>query len=84
MAHLLITDDAVTIEMSRGEKPGLVISSVYNGYWYWGRPSPAQLRADWDITAPGQRDAWERGDKRAFWPYGLSLREVFSADPSEG
>lgn len=41
-------------------------------------------RPDWDITAPGQRDAWERGDKSAFWPYGLSLREVFAADPSEG
>jgi hypothetical protein len=76
-------------------EPGLVISSVYNGYWYWGRPSPAQLRADlravtekvrpdWDITAPGQRDAWERGDKSAFWPYGSSLREVFAADRSEG
>jgi peroxiredoxin len=72
-------------------EPGLVIYSVYNGYWYWGRPSPAQLRADlravtekvrpdWDITAPGQRDAWERGDKSAFWPYGLSLTEVFAAD----
>jgi hypothetical protein len=76
-------------------EPGLVIYSVYNGYWYWGRPSPAQLRADlravtekvrpdWDITAPGQRDAWERGDKSVFWPYGLSLREVFAADASEG
>jgi hypothetical protein len=20
-------------------KPGLVIHSVYNGYWFWGRPS---------------------------------------------
>jgi hypothetical protein len=20
-------------------KPGLVIHSVYDGYWYWGRPS---------------------------------------------
>jgi hypothetical protein len=27
-------------------EPGLVIYSVYNGYWYWGRPSPAQVRAD--------------------------------------
>ena len=76
-------------------EPGLVIYAVYNGYWYWGRPSPAQLRTDlravtekvrpdWDITAPGQRDAWERGDKSAFWPYGMSLQEVFAADPSAG
>ena len=57
-------------------EPGLIVYAVYNGYWYWGRPSPAQLRTDlravtekvrpdWDITAPGQRDAWERGDKSA-------------------
>jgi hypothetical protein len=76
-------------------EPGLVIYSVYNGYWYWGRPAPAQLRADlravtekvrpdWDITAPGLRDAWERGDKSAFWPYGKTLREVFAAEPSAG
>jgi hypothetical protein len=55
-------------------EPGLVIYTVYNGYWHWGRPSPAQLRADlravtekvradWDITAPGQRDAWERATR---------------------
>ena len=39
------------------------------------------MRPDWDITAPGQRDAWERGDKSALWPYGKSLREVLGADP---
>ena len=70
-------------------EPGLVIYSVYNGYWYWGRPSPGQLRADlravtekvrpdWDISAPAQREAWERGDKTAFWPYGKTLRQVFA------
>ena len=20
-------------------KPGLVVHSIYNGYWFWGRPS---------------------------------------------
>ena len=39
---------------------------------------------NWDITAPGQRQAWERGDKSAFWPYGKTLREVFAADAVEG
>src|SRR3954465_13614011 len=24
-------------------KPGLVVHSIYNGYWYWGRPSTADL-----------------------------------------
>jgi peroxiredoxin len=74
-------------------EPGLVIYSVYNGYWYWGRPSSAELRADlravtekvrpdWDITAPGVRQAWERGDKGSFWPYGKTLSQVFAEDRS--
>jgi peroxiredoxin len=71
-------------------EPGLVIHSVYNGYWYWGRPGPEDLRrdlrdvtrkvrTDWDLGAPGMREAWERGDKNQFWPYGKSLKEVFAA-----
>ena len=27
-------------------KPGLVIHSIYNGYWFWGRPSVEDLRRD--------------------------------------
>ena len=27
-------------------KPGLVIHSIYNGYWYWGRPSVDDLTRD--------------------------------------
>jgi peroxiredoxin len=60
--------------------PGLVIHSIYNGYWYWGRPSPEDLRRDlrevtrrirpdWDLSLPGLREAWERGDRSRFWPY---------------
>ena len=73
-------------------EPGLLIYSVYNGYWYWGRPAPAQLRADlravtekvrpdWDIADPAHRAAWERGDKTAFWPYGKTLGQVFAEVP---
>ena len=62
---------------------------MYNGYWFWGRPSPADLRRDlrevtlkirpdWDLGAPGLRQKWETGDKKEFWPYGKSLREVVS------
>lgn len=58
-------------------KPGLVIHSVYNGYWFWGRPSVADLwsdlrevtreiRPDWDLSKPGLREAWEAGDYSAF------------------
>jgi peroxiredoxin len=70
--------------------PGLEILKIYMGYWYWGRPSVEELRADlreatrrirpdWDLSAPGLREAWERGEKARFWPYGKSLREVFAA-----
>jgi peroxiredoxin len=70
-------------------EPGLVIYSVYNGYWFWGRPGPEDLRRDlravtekvrldWDLGKPGLREMWERGDRNSFWPYGKSLKEVFA------
>jgi peroxiredoxin len=70
-------------------EPGLVIHSMYNGYWYWGRPGAEDLRrdlrevtmkirSDWDLGKTGLREAWDRGDKSAFWPYGRSMREVFA------
>jgi hypothetical protein len=54
-------------------KPGRVIYSIYNGYWFWGRPSIADLwrdlriatseiRPDWDLGTPGLREAWKAGD----------------------
>jgi peroxiredoxin len=59
-------------------KPGLVIHSVYNGYWFWGRPSfddlwhdlrdaTREIRPDWDLGAPGLREAWEAGDRSSFY-----------------
>lgn len=61
-------------------EPGLVIYTIYNGYWYWGRPTPDDLRhdlravtsrtsTDWDLAAPGLRERWDAGDKTMFWPY---------------
>lgn len=60
-------------------EPGLIVYSIYNGYWYWGRPSLSDLRSDlraifqkrpdWDITAPGMREAWDKGEKGSFFPY---------------
>jgi len=58
-------------------KPGLVIHSVYNGYWFWGRPSTedlrrdlraasAEIRPDWDLSTPGLREAWDAGDVSHF------------------
>ncbi len=53
-------------------KPGLVVHSIYNGYWFWGRPSfvdlwrdlravTRELRPDWDLSTPGLREAWDAG-----------------------
>jgi hypothetical protein len=55
-------------------KPGLIIHSLYNGYWYWGRPSiddlrrdlrevTREIRPDWELAAPGLREAWDAGDR---------------------
>ena len=59
-------------------KPKLVIYSVYNGYWYWGRPSiedlrrdlravTGEIRPDWGLGSPGLRKAWEAGDRSTFF-----------------
>ena len=61
-------------------EPGLIIYSIYNGYWFWGRPSPDDLwrdlravtrkvRPDWELDAPGLREAWQKGEKQKFYPY---------------
>lgn len=61
--------------------PGLEIRRIYNGYWYWGRPTNAELhrdlreitrsvRPDWQIDTPELREEWERGKRDSFFPYG--------------
>jgi len=61
-------------------KPGLLIHRVYNGYWFWGRPSTADLwhdlravtseiRPDWDLSAPGLRNVWDLGRRSPFHGY---------------
>jgi peroxiredoxin len=58
-------------------KPGLVVHKIYNGYWFWGRPSFDELwrdmrevfsevRPDWDLSTPGLREAWDKGDYSSF------------------
>jgi peroxiredoxin len=60
--------------------PGLVVHKIYNGYWFWGRPSTQDLwndlrevtracRPDWDLAAPGLRENYDTGDKKLHWPY---------------
>ena len=58
-------------------KPGLVIHSIYNGYWFWGRPTVVDLwhdlrdvtreiRPDWDLSTPG---CARRGNAGDFSPF---------------
>src|SRR4051794_24700004 len=69
-------------------EPGLVVFKIYDGYWFFGRPTVEELRQDlrsvlkkcrpdWDITRPEIRAAWERGEKERFYPYGKSYAKVF-------
>ncbi len=69
--------------------PKLVVHTIYNGYWFFGRPTIEELRLDlravlqkcrpdWDITKPELRAAWARGDKASFYPYGKSFAQVFA------
>ena len=57
--------------------PGLRVFRIYNGYWYWGRPTAEELhrdlrevlreiRPDFDLSAPGLREAWDRGEREKF------------------
>jgi len=71
-------------------QPGLVIYRIYNGYWFWGRPSTAELwqdlrsisskvRPDWDLSTPGLRERWDAGDHAPF--HGWNKR---GAKPPQG
>jgi peroxiredoxin len=68
-------------------EPGLRVYKIYNGYWFFGRPTVEELRLDlravlrrcrpdWDINSTEQRSAWERGDKAGFHPYGRTQAQA--------
>src|SRR5579871_356446 len=70
-------------------EPGLVIYRIYNGYWYFGRPTMDELRhdlravvmkcrLDWDITSPELREAWQQGRKELFYPYGKTYAQTLA------
>jgi hypothetical protein len=69
-------------------EPGLVIFKIYNGYWFFGRPTIEELRQDlravlkkcrpdWDISTPELKAAWEQGKRDRFYPYGKTYGQVF-------
>jgi peroxiredoxin len=70
-------------------EPGLVVFKVYNGYWFFARPTNEELRQDlravlkkcrpdWDITSPELKAAWARGETDKFYPYGKTYAKVFA------
>jgi peroxiredoxin len=70
-------------------EPGLRVYKIYNGYWFFGRPTVEELRLDlravlqrcrpdWDISSEAQRAAWQKGDKANFFPYGKTHAQTFS------
>lgn len=70
-------------------EPGLIVYKVYNGYWYFGRPTMEELRQDlrvvtqksrpdWDITEPQFREAWKQGRKELFYPYGKTFVQTLA------
>ncbi len=70
-------------------EPGLIVFRIYNGYWYFGRPTMEELRLDlrsvtqkcrpdWDISSPELKAAWARGEKERFYTYGKSYGKVFA------
>jgi peroxiredoxin len=67
-------------------EPGLVIYKIYNGYWFFGRPTMEDLRQDlravstkcrpdWDITTPELKAAWQESRKELFYPYGKTYAQ---------
>ena len=71
-------------------EPRLVIYKVYNGYWFFGRPTIEDLRQDlrsilrkcrpdWDITNSDLKAAWQHGDKKLFYPYDRALEHEQAA-----
>ena len=72
-------------------EPGLVIHKIYNGYWFFGRPTIEELRQDlravsrkcrpdWDITSPELKAAWQQGHKGSFYPYGKTYVQGLAKD----
>jgi len=68
-------------------EPGLRVYRIYNGYWFFGRPTVEELRhdlraalqrcrPDWDILGASQRALWAKGEKAAFFPYGKTQAQV--------
>jgi hypothetical protein len=72
--------------------PGLVIYKIYNGYWFFGRPTVEELRMDlravlqqchwdWDLSDPQVRAAWNFGQTDRFYPPELGWPQDRTTSP---
>jgi peroxiredoxin len=70
-------------------EPGLVVYKIYNGHWFFGRPTVEDLRQDlrsilrkcrpdWDITTPERKTAWQQGHREGFYPYGKTYVQTLA------
>ena len=70
-------------------EPGLRIYKVYNGYWFFGRPTVEELRLDlravlqrcrpdWDIGTAEQQAAFAQGHRESFYPYGKRQAQILA------
>lgn len=70
-------------------EPNLQIYKIYNGYYYWGRPSNHELhidlreiskkiRPDYKIDTDEMREKWEEGEKDQFFPFGESGEQMIA------
>jgi len=70
-------------------EPGLRVFKIYEGYWFFGRPTVEELRLDlravlqrcrpdWSISGAAQRAAWAKGEKAGFHPYGKTQAQVLA------
>ncbi|HMF44771.1 MAG TPA: redoxin domain-containing protein [Polyangia bacterium] len=68
-------------------EPGLIVFKVYMGYWFFGRPTVEELRLDlravlrkcrpdWDLSDPGLKIDWQRGDRSRFHQFGYAQRHA--------
>ena len=74
-------------------EPGLVVHTIYNGYWFWGRPSVVDLwhdlrsatravRPDWDLGTPGLRERWNADDLAPFHGWDTRVAAVPAGRPT--
>jgi hypothetical protein len=60
-------------------EPNLIVYKIYNGYWFFGRPTLEELRQDlravlmkhhwdWDLSDPEVKAAWQHGEVDRFYP----------------